>query len=95
MADYAQVAAAAREAEENFGPIDVWVNDAFSSVFVPFGEITPDEFRRVTEVSYLGYVHGTMAALECTRPRNYGSTRSTGSPRPCAASSCTSTPASR
>jgi NAD(P)-dependent dehydrogenase (short-subunit alcohol dehydrogenase family) len=79
VADYAQVAAAARQAEEHFGPIDVWVNDAFTSVFAPFSEITPAEFRRVTEVSYLGFVHGTMAALERMRPRDHGTIVQVGS----------------
>ena len=54
------------------GPIDVWVNVAFTSVFAPFHEIEPDEYRRVTEVSYLGYVYGTMAALRHMRPRDRG-----------------------
>ena len=79
VADYAQVAAAARQAEEHFGPIDVWVNDAFTSVFAPFSEITAAEFRRVTEVSYLGFVHGTMAALERMRPRDHGTIVQVGS----------------
>jgi NAD(P)-dependent dehydrogenase (short-subunit alcohol dehydrogenase family) len=79
VADYAQVAAAARQAEDYFGPIDVWVNDAFTSVFAPFSEITPAEFRRITEVSYLGYVHGTMAALERMRPRDHGTIVQVGS----------------
>jgi NAD(P)-dependent dehydrogenase (short-subunit alcohol dehydrogenase family) len=79
VADYRQVAAAARQAEDHFGPIDVWVNDAFTSVFSPFSEITADEFRRVTEVSYLGYVHGTMAALERMRPRDHGAIVQVGS----------------
>ena len=72
VADYEQVTAAARHAEERFGPIDVWVNVAFTSVFAPFSEITAEEFRRVTEVSYLGFVHGTMAALALMRPRGRG-----------------------
>ena len=55
--------AAAATVEEQLGPIDVWVNVAFSSVFAPFWEIGAKEFARVTEVSYLGYVYGTMAAL--------------------------------
>ena len=79
VADYQQVAAAARQAEEHFGPIDVWVNDAFTSVFAPFNEITAAEFRRVTEVSYLGYVHGTMAALQRMRPRDHGTIVQVGS----------------
>src|SRR5579863_9405186 len=79
VADYEQVAAAARKAEEHFGPIDVWVNVAFTSVFSPFSEITAEEFRRVTEVSYLGFVHGTMAALALMRPRGRGTIVQVGS----------------
>ncbi len=79
MADYKQVTAAARQAEERFGPIDVWVNVAFTSVFAPFREITAEEFRRVTEVSYLGFVHGTMAALALMRPRGRGTIVQVGS----------------
>ena len=63
MADYDQVEAAAAQAEDAFGPIDVWVNVAFTSVSAPFTEIEPEEFRRVTEVSYLGFVYATRAAL--------------------------------
>ncbi|WP_084725623.1 SDR family oxidoreductase [Streptacidiphilus melanogenes] len=66
------VDAAAARAEAELGPIDVWVNDAFASVFAPFTEITPDEFRRVTEVTYLGYVYSTQAALRRMLPRNRG-----------------------
>ena len=72
VADFAQVDAAAQQIEETLGPIDVWVNVAFTSVFAPFAEITPEEFRRVTEVSYLGFVHGTTAALARMRPRDRG-----------------------
>ena len=79
VADFAQVEAAARLAEERFGPIDVWINVAFASVFSPFADITPAEFRRVTEVSYLGYVHGTMAALARMRPRGQGTIVQVGS----------------
>ncbi len=79
VADYEQVTAAARQAEERFGPIDVWVNVAFTSVFAPFSEITAEEFRRVTEVSYLGFVHGTMAALALMRPRGRGTIVQVGS----------------
>ena len=72
VADFDQVDAAAGQIEAAFGPIDVWVNVAFTSVFAPFEEISAAEFRRVTEVSYLGFVHGTMAALGRMRPRNQG-----------------------
>lgn len=79
IADHTQVDAAAAEVEERFGPIDVWVNDAFTSVFAPFDEITPAEFKRVTEVSYLGFVYGTMAALARMRPRDAGTIVQVGS----------------
>jgi NAD(P)-dependent dehydrogenase (short-subunit alcohol dehydrogenase family) len=72
VADFAQVDAAAQKIEETLGPIDVWVNVAFASVFAPFAQISPEDFRRVTEVSYLGFVHGTMAALARMRPRDRG-----------------------
>ena len=79
VADHAQVEKAATEIEAQFGPIDVWINVAFASVFAPFAEITPDEFRRVTEVSYLGFVHGTMVALSRMRPRGAGTIVQVGS----------------
>jgi NAD(P)-dependent dehydrogenase (short-subunit alcohol dehydrogenase family) len=72
VADFAAVDAAAERVEKELGPIDLWVNDAFSSVFAPFTEIGMDEFRRTTEVSYLGYVHGTKAALTRMLPRDRG-----------------------
>jgi NAD(P)-dependent dehydrogenase (short-subunit alcohol dehydrogenase family) len=79
VADYEQVTAAARQIEERLGPIDVWVNVAFTSVFAPFADITAEEFRRVTEVSYLGFVYGTMAALHRMRPRGRGTIVQVGS----------------
>jgi NAD(P)-dependent dehydrogenase (short-subunit alcohol dehydrogenase family) len=79
VADYDQVVAAARKVEEQLGPIDVWVNVAFTSVFSPFREIAAEEFRRVTEVSYLGFVYGTMAALAVMRPRGRGTIVQVGS----------------
>jgi NAD(P)-dependent dehydrogenase (short-subunit alcohol dehydrogenase family) len=72
VADAQQVEAAAQRVEETFGPIDVWVNDAMASVFSPFKEMEPGEFKRVTEVAYLGFVYGTMAALKRMLPRNQG-----------------------
>ena len=69
-ADFAALDAAATRVENGLGPIDVWVNDAFTSVFAPFMQIEPDEFKRVTEVSYLGYVYGTRVALDRMLPRN-------------------------
>lgn len=66
------VEAAAAAIEEKLGPIDVWVNNAMVSVFSPVKEMEPKEFRRVTEVNYLGYVNGTLAALRRMLPRNEG-----------------------
>jgi NAD(P)-dependent dehydrogenase (short-subunit alcohol dehydrogenase family) len=79
VADYGQVDAAATRIEAELGPIDVWINVAFTSVFAPFAEMTPDEFRRVTEVSYLGFVHGSMAALARMRQRDHGTIVQVGS----------------
>jgi NAD(P)-dependent dehydrogenase (short-subunit alcohol dehydrogenase family) len=79
VSDYDQVSAAARQVEQELGPIDVWVNVAFTSVFAPFEQIAAAEFRRVTEVSYLGFVHGTMAALALMRPRGRGTIVQVGS----------------
>ena len=64
VSDSDQVEAAADAIEREFGPIDVWVNDAMCSVFSPVKEMTAADYRRVTEVTYLGYVNGTLAALE-------------------------------
>ena len=72
VADAAAIDAAAARVSDELGSIDVWVNDAFTSVFAPFTEISAEEYRRVTEVSYLGYVYGTQAALRSMRPRNRG-----------------------
>jgi NAD(P)-dependent dehydrogenase (short-subunit alcohol dehydrogenase family) len=70
---------AAEEIERKLGPIDVWVNNAMVSVFSPFSEMTADEFRRVTEVTYLGVVYGTMAALKRMIPRDRGTIVQVGS----------------
>lgn len=72
VADHTQVQQAAGRVERELGEIDVWVNDAFTSVFAPFWEISPEEFQRTTEVSYLGFVNGTRAALDRMLPRNRG-----------------------
>ncbi|MHA3774104.1 SDR family oxidoreductase [Verrucomicrobiota bacterium sgz303538] len=72
VADPATHENAARAVEERFGPIDVWVNNAMASVFSPVKEMRPEEYRRVTEVTYLGYVYGTLAALERMLPRDHG-----------------------
>jgi len=79
VADFAAVDRAAERAETDLGPIGVWVNVAFTSVFAPFTEITPEEFRRVTEVTYLGYVHGTLAALRRMKTRDRGTIVQVGS----------------
>ncbi|HEX8933229.1 MAG TPA: SDR family oxidoreductase, partial [Pseudonocardiaceae bacterium] len=72
VAEYDQVERAAQQVEQELGPIDVWVNVAFTSVFAPFMKIEPEEYKRVTEVSYLGYVYGTRAALARMIPRDRG-----------------------
>ena len=72
VADAAAVDAAADRVVKEWGEIDIWVNDAMVSVFSPIREMTAQEFRRVTEVCYLGYVHGTLAALRHMRPRDRG-----------------------
>src|SRR3954470_21907371 len=82
VADPNAIEAAAEQAEQEFGPIDVWVNNAMNSVFAPFKEIKPEEFRRVTEVTYLGQVYGAMAALKRMLPRDRGTIVQVGSVRP-------------
>ena len=72
VADAEQVERAAQQIEDELGPIDVWVNNAMATVFAPVSDTTPDEFRRATEVTYLGSVWGTMAALRRMRPRDSG-----------------------
>ena len=72
VADSQAVVDAANEIEYRLGAIDVWVNNAMGAVLAPFRTLTPDEFRRVTEVTYLGYVNGTRAALEVMIPRDRG-----------------------
>ena len=79
MADHQAVEAAATRIEEELGPIDVWVNVAFSSVFATFIDIEPEEFQRATEVSYLGYVNGTRSALRRMLPRDHGAIVQVGS----------------
>jgi NAD(P)-dependent dehydrogenase (short-subunit alcohol dehydrogenase family) len=78
-ADADAVEAAAQRVEDELGPIDVWVNVAFTSVFAPFTEIAADEFRRVTEVTYLGYVNATRSALKRMLPRDRGAIVQVGS----------------
>ncbi len=72
VADAEAVEAAAERAEQELGPIDVWVNVAFSSVFARFRDVTAQEYARATQVSYLGFVYGTMAALRRMQSRDRG-----------------------
>jgi NAD(P)-dependent dehydrogenase (short-subunit alcohol dehydrogenase family) len=74
-----QVEDAAARIEQELGPIDVWVNDAMTSVFAPLWDISPEDFRRDTEVTYLGVVYGTMSALKRMRARNRGAIVQVGS----------------
>src|SRR5438067_5805158 len=79
VADAAQIDAAAQRVERELGPIDVWINNAMVSVFSPVKELQPDEVKRVTEVTYLGVVYGTLAALERMLPRDRGTIVQVGS----------------
>jgi NAD(P)-dependent dehydrogenase (short-subunit alcohol dehydrogenase family) len=79
VSDPDAVEAAGEQIERELGPIDVWVNDAMVTIFAPVHAITPAEFRRQTEVTYLGTVYGTMAALKRMRPRARGSIVQVGS----------------
>ncbi len=79
VADADQVEQAAERVERELGEIDAWVNNAMTTVFSPFIEIKPDEFKRVTEVTYLGVVYGTMAALKRMVRRNRGQIVQVGS----------------
>lgn len=79
VADPAQVEAAAERVEREWGAIDVWVNDAMATLFCEFMDITPQDYRRATEVTYLGTVWGTRAALKRMLPRNRGSIVQVGS----------------
>jgi short-subunit dehydrogenase len=79
VADAQAVEAAAERVERELGPIDVWVNDAMATVFARFADVTADEYRRATEVTYLGAVYGTMAALKRMRARDRGTIVQVGS----------------
>ncbi|OHV08763.1 SDR family oxidoreductase [Kushneria phosphatilytica] len=79
VADAAQIEAAADRIESELGPLDIWVNDAMTTVFSPLHAMTAEEFKRVTEVTYLGNVNGTMAALKRMRPRDHGTIVQVGS----------------
>jgi NAD(P)-dependent dehydrogenase (short-subunit alcohol dehydrogenase family) len=79
VADPAQVEAAVQRVEEELGPIDIWVNNAMASVFSPIKEMPAEEYKRVTEVTYLGYVYGTLAVLKRMLPRDRGTIVHVGS----------------
>jgi NAD(P)-dependent dehydrogenase (short-subunit alcohol dehydrogenase family) len=79
VANAADVEAAAARVESTLGPIDIWVNNAMTSVFSPIKEMTAEEFKRVTEVTYLGYVYGSLAALKRMLPRDRGTIVHVGS----------------
>ncbi|HXT30975.1 MAG TPA: SDR family oxidoreductase, partial [Vicinamibacterales bacterium] len=79
VADPDAVERAASAIEQALGPIDVWVNNAMVSVFSPVKEMTPSDYRRVTDVTYLGVVHGTLAALRRMLPRDHGAIVQVGS----------------
>jgi NAD(P)-dependent dehydrogenase (short-subunit alcohol dehydrogenase family) len=79
VADAEAVEDAAARVEAEFGPIDVWINNAMASVFTPVWKMNAEEYERVTEVTYLGYVHGTLAALDRMRPRDHGTIIQVGS----------------
>ncbi len=72
VADHSALMQAADEFEASLGPIDIWVNSAMVTVYAPISDLTAEEVKRITDVSYLGYVHGTLAALKHMRPRNSG-----------------------
>lgn len=79
VADADAVEDAAAQIEAELGPIDVWINNAFTGIYAPFTDIEADEFARITEVTYLGYVYGTKAALARMLPRNRGAIVQVGS----------------
>jgi short-subunit dehydrogenase len=79
VADAGAVEAAAARVEEELGPIDIWINNATTTVFSPIKEMEPDEFRRVVDVTFMGYVYGTLAALKRMLPRDHGTIVQVGS----------------
>jgi short-subunit dehydrogenase len=79
VADSKAVEAAAATVEDQLGPIDIWINDAMVSVFSPVKEMLPEEYKRVTDVTYLGFVYGTLAALKRMLPRDRGTIVQVGS----------------
>ncbi len=79
VADFDAIDRAAESIERRFGRIDIWINNAMTSVFSPVRQMQPEEYRRVTEVTYLGYVHGTLVALKRMLPRDRGTIVQVGS----------------
>jgi NAD(P)-dependent dehydrogenase (short-subunit alcohol dehydrogenase family) len=79
VGDASEIEDAATAVEEEFGPADVWINNAMTAVFAPFLDVSSDEFRRVTDVTYHGYVNGTRAALRRMVPRDHGTVVQVGS----------------
>jgi short-subunit dehydrogenase len=79
VADPEQIMRAAQQVEDAFGPLDIWINDAMTTIFAPVSEIQPEEFKRATEVTYLGFVYGTMAALKHMKKRDKGTIVQVGS----------------
>jgi short-subunit dehydrogenase len=79
VSDSVQVEAAASMVEEQLGPIDIWINNAMVSVFSPVKEMQAEEYKRVTDVTYLGYVYGTLSALKRMLPRDHGTIVQVGS----------------
>jgi NAD(P)-dependent dehydrogenase (short-subunit alcohol dehydrogenase family) len=79
VARFDEVDAAATRTEEELGPIDVWVNDAMTTVFAPSWEVRPEDFQRAVEVTFLGQVRGTLTALERMKPRDRGTIVNVGS----------------
>src|SRR5688500_18781408 len=79
VADPTQIEEAASKIEERFGPIDIWINNAMTSVFSSVKEMQAEEYKRVTDVTYLGYVYGTLSALKRMSPRDHGTIVQVGS----------------
>lgn len=79
VADAGAIQRAARRAEDELGEVELWVNNAMTTVFTPVAALDPDDLRRTTEVTYLGQAHGTLAALQLMRPRDRGVILSVGS----------------
>jgi len=79
VSDEPALSRAADEVVQRWGAIDVWINDAMVTMFAPLSQMSPEEFKHITEVTYLGYVYGTMAALKHMRPRNCGTIIQIGS----------------